>query len=62
METITFDNVVPHVFAHQEKFDSDIWKSCATFEKDKLYLVEAERAKVLSVAISSDTGMTTLEA
>ncbi len=45
METITFDNVVPHVFAHQEKFDSDIWKSCATFEKDKLYLVEAESGK-----------------
>lgn len=45
MEKITFDNVVPHVFAHQEKFDSDIWKSYATFEKDKLYLVEAESGK-----------------
>ncbi len=45
MEKITFDNVVPHVFAQQEKLDSEIWKSCATFEKDKLYLVEAESGK-----------------
>lgn len=45
MEKIVFDNVIPHVFANQEKLESDIWNSHATFEKDKLYLVEAESGK-----------------
>lgn len=45
MEKIVFDNVIPHVFAHQEDLKSDIWNSHALFEKDKLYLVEAESGK-----------------
>lgn len=45
MEKIVFDNVIPHVFAHQEDLKSDIWNNHALFEKDKLYLVEAESGK-----------------
>ena len=45
MEKIVFDNVVPQVFANQTDLQSDIWRNNATFEKDKLYLVEAESGK-----------------
>ncbi len=45
MEKIVFDNVIPHVFAQQQNLGSDIWKSNASFEKGKLYLVEAESGK-----------------
>lgn len=45
MEKIVFDNVIPHVFAHQEDLKSGIWNNHAIFEKDKLYLVEAESGK-----------------
>lgn len=54
MEKIVFDNVVPQVFANQADLQSDIWRNNATFEKDKLYLVEAEsgKGKVPSAATS----------
>lgn len=45
MEKILFDNVTPHVFLHQEDLPSDIWRSTPTFQKGKLYLVEAESGK-----------------
>lgn len=45
MEKIVFDSVVPQVFSHQSEISSDIWNNQATFEKDKLYLVEAESGK-----------------
>lgn len=45
MEKIIFDKVVPHVFAAQNDLVSDIWNTEAIFEKDKLYLVEAESGK-----------------
>ena len=45
MDKIVFENVIPHVFSHQEDLKSDIWKNQASFEKDKLYLVEAESGK-----------------
>ncbi len=45
MEKIVFNNVVPQVFASRQDLVSDIWMSNATFEKDKLYLVEAESGK-----------------
>lgn len=45
MEKIIFDKVIPHVFATHNDFVSDIWNAKAIFEKDKLYLVEAESGK-----------------
>ncbi len=45
MEKIVFNNVVPQVFAGRQDLKSDIWMSNATFEKDRLYLVEAESGK-----------------
>lgn len=41
MKKIVFNNVVPHVFANRTDMRSEIWKTEATFEKGKLYLVEA---------------------
>lgn len=45
MDKITFDKVIPHVFAGQAGLASDIWNAEAVFEKDRLYLVEAESGK-----------------
>ncbi|MBO5233564.1 MAG: ATP-binding cassette domain-containing protein [Prevotella sp.] len=45
MTTITFENVTPRVFQNAECPESDIWQSLATFERGKLYLVEAESGK-----------------
>ncbi len=45
MEKIVFDKVIPHVFANQQDMISNIWNADATFEKSKLYLVEAESGK-----------------
>lgn len=45
MKNIVFSNVTPHVFANQPDLESDIWQNNATFEKGKLYLVEAESGK-----------------
>lgn len=40
MNTITLDNTLPQVFA-QRQVQSEIWQQQVTFEKGKLYLVEA---------------------
>lgn len=41
MQTITLTNVLPHVFATRNDLKSEVWQQDVTFEKDKLYLVEA---------------------
>ena len=50
MNTIQFTNVVPAVFAQRADLCSEVWRNEVTFEKDRLYLVEA----------ASGTGKSTL--
>ncbi len=45
MESITFKNVVPQVFAQRTDLESEVWATEATFNKNQLYLVEAESGK-----------------
>lgn len=45
MEQITFDHVIPKVFATIEDLNSEIWNSTATFKRGGLYLVEAASGK-----------------
>lgn len=45
MERISFENVLPQVFAHRDDLESDVWKQNIAFEKGHLYLVEAESGK-----------------
>ncbi len=45
MEQITFDHVIPKVFATVEDLNSEIWNSAATFKRGGLYLVEAASGK-----------------
>ena len=42
MNKITLKNVLPQVFARQTDLQSDVWCKYVTFEKGKLYLVEAD--------------------
>lgn len=41
MEKIYLQHLLPKVFAQRTDIDSDIWKKEVMFEKEKLYLVEA---------------------
>lgn len=41
MNSIVFDNVVPHVFSNRTDLQSEVWNVGARFEKGHLYLVEA---------------------
>jgi len=41
MEKIHLQHLLPNVFLNRTDIESDIWKKDVTFEKDKLYLVEA---------------------
>lgn len=41
METISLQNTLPLVFAQRDDVVSDVWLQNLTFEKQKLYLVEA---------------------
>ena len=45
MKKIVFDHVLPQVFAQQDDLISDIWQQQLVFEKNRLYLVEAESGK-----------------
>ena len=45
MEQITFDHVIPKVFATVEDLNSETWNSTATFKRGGLYLVEAASGK-----------------
>lgn len=41
METITLNHTLPKVFAQRNDINSDVWCNDVIFEKQKLYLVEA---------------------
>ena len=45
MDRITFQGVVPNVFAHVEGLQSELWNQQITFQKGHLYLVEANSGK-----------------
>ncbi len=45
MNRITFDHVIPAVFASSKDMQSEIWNTEAVFERGKLYLVEAESGR-----------------
>ena len=53
MNRIHFKNVVPNVFSERKELNSDVWANDITFEKDKLYLVEADSGKGKSTFCSS---------
>ncbi len=56
MNRIHFNNVVPNVFSQRKAFDSDVWANDITFEKDKVYLVEADSGKGKSTFCSYVVG------
>lgn len=56
MEKIQFQDVVPHVFAQRKDFHSDIWNTKLTFEKEHLYLIEANSGMGKSTFCSYVTG------
>ncbi len=41
METITLNHTLPNVFNQRNDMNSDVWNNDVVFEKQKLYLVEA---------------------
>ncbi len=45
MKKIAFNSVVPEVFSQRENLDSDIWNKNVEFEKERLYLIEADSGK-----------------
>jgi ABC-type lipoprotein export system ATPase subunit len=45
MESIIFNNVLPHVFESQKDLHSEIWNTDVKFEKEKVYLIEADSGK-----------------
>ena len=42
MDKITLNNAVAEIFAQREDLRSDVWLNHATFERGKIYLIEAE--------------------
>lgn len=56
MNRIHFNNVVPNVFSERKELNSDVWANDITFEKDKLYLVEADSGKGKSTFCSYIVG------
>ena len=42
MNSITFRNVLPEVFANRDDLKSEVWKQELTFQKGKCYLIEAD--------------------
>ena len=52
MNTIRLKYVIPHVFASREQQDSEIWQQDVVFEKDRLYLIEADSGKGKSTLCS----------
>ena len=42
MQSITFDHVLPQVFAQRDDLKSDVWCAEARFEKGRCYLLEAD--------------------
>jgi len=45
MNTIQFHSVIPQVFSKVENLNSEVWNQDIKFEKDHLYLVEADSGK-----------------
>lgn len=45
MESIFFQNVVPHVFSQRDDLNSELWNNDVVFEREHLYLVEAGSGK-----------------
>lgn len=45
MNKIEFHSVLPQVFSQRTDLDSEIWEQNVTFEKNHLYLVEADSGK-----------------
>lgn len=45
MNSITFHSVLPQVFSRQSDLQSKIWNTDVTFEKGRLYLIEADSGK-----------------
>lgn len=56
MERITLDTVLPEIFSHQETIQSEIWQQKISFEKEKLYLVEAASGRGKSTFCSYIVG------
>ncbi len=56
MNRIHFNNVVPNVFSERKDLCSDVWANDITFEKGKLYLVEADSGKGKSTFCSYIVG------
>lgn len=56
MNRIHFKNVVPNVFSERKELNSDVWANDITFEKDNLYLVEADSGKGKSTFCSYIVG------
>ena len=45
MNSIRFSNIIPHVFDGREELNSEIWQQEVIFEKNRLYLIEADSGK-----------------
>lgn len=45
MKEIIFNSVIPDVFSHSNTFNSDVWNSDVAFNKEQLYLIEADSGK-----------------
>ena len=56
MEAIHFRSVLPMVFEHQTGIESEIWNQDVTFEKGRIYLVEADSGKGKSTFCSYVVG------
>lgn len=56
METIRFRSVLPLVFEHQPDVESEVWNQDVSFEKGRLYLLEADSGKGKSTFCSYVVG------
>lgn len=56
MERIIFDTVLPEIFSHQENLQSEVWQQNISFEKEKLYLIEAASGRGKSTFCSYIVG------
>lgn len=45
MKEIIFNSVIPDVFSHSNTLKSDVWNSDVVFNKEQLYLIEADSGK-----------------
>lgn len=45
MKEIIFNSVIPDVFSHSNTLNSDVWNNDVVFNKEQLYLIEADSGK-----------------